>query len=84
MARIINFPVHDLCQNIHDRANLFEADVKHWLRDLAKLKQFGFAAETTPMLQLEADAGVLRQLANALDEHRKQLTQPQRTEHATQ
>ena len=72
------FPVHDLCYRIHQRTNLYEMDVKHWLRNLADLHQSGFAIATTPMLQLEADAGVLRQLANALDEMRKQLTQPEK------
>jgi hypothetical protein len=71
----MSFPVHDLCYRIHQRTNLYEMDVKHWLRNLAALEQHGFRPETTPMLQLEADAGVLRQLANALDDMRKQLTQ---------
>jgi hypothetical protein len=70
------FPVHDLCYRIHQRTNLYEMDVKHWLRNLAALQPSGFHPETTPVLQLEADAGVLRQLANALDDTRKQLTQP--------
>jgi hypothetical protein len=78
---VSNFPVHDLCYRIHQRTNLYEMDVKHWLRNLAESKQSGFSPETTPMLQLEADAGALRQLANSLDEMRKQLTQPEQ-EHA--
>ncbi len=72
------FPVHDLCDRIHTRTNLFEMDVKHWLRMLAELKTRGFSTETTPMLQLEADAGVLRQLANAMDAMRTELTQPEK------
>ena len=77
------FPVHDLCSRIHQRTNLYEMDVKHWLRNLADLHQSGFSKETTPMLQLEADAGALRQLANALDAMRTELTK-QEKEHATQ
>jgi hypothetical protein len=72
-----DYPVHKLCNAIHQRTNLYEADIKHWLRDLAELKEQGFSPETTPMLQLFADTGILRQLANALDEQRKQLTQPE-------
>jgi hypothetical protein len=77
-----NFPIHDLCWRIHQRTNLYEADVKHWLRNLAELNQSGFSPETTPMLQLETDAGVLRQLAILIDNMRTELTQPERTEHA--
>lgn len=73
-----NFPVHDLCHRIHQRTNLYEMDVKHWLRNLAEMKQFGFSRQTTPMLQLEADAGALRQLANAVDAMRTELTQPKK------
>ena len=73
-----NFPTHDLCYRIHQRTNLYEMDIRHWLRNLAELKQSGFSKETTPMLQLEADTGVLRQLANQIDAMRTELTQPEK------
>ena len=72
------FPTHDLCDRIHTRTSLYEMDVRHWLRNLAELHQSGFSPETTPMLQLEADAGALRQLATALDAMRTELTQPEK------
>jgi hypothetical protein len=72
------FPVHDQCSRIHTRTNLYEMDIRHWLRNLAELKQSGFSAETTPMLQLEADAGALRQLANGIDAMRTELTQAEK------
>jgi hypothetical protein len=73
-----DYPVHKLCGAIHQRTNLYEADIKHWLRNLAELKQAGFSPETTPMLQLFADAGALRQLANQVDAMRTELTQPEK------
>jgi hypothetical protein len=73
-----DYQVHKLCNAIHQRTNLFEADVKHWLRNLAELKQSGFSPETTPMLQLFADTGVLRQLCHELDVMRLQLTQTEK------
>ena len=72
------YPVHNLCGHIHNRTNLYEMDVKHWLRNLADMKESGWSPETTPMLQLEADAGVLRQLANAIDAMRTELTKQER------
>lgn len=78
MVAVTEYPVHKLCNAIHQRTNLFEADIKHWLNNLAELNQFGFSAETTPMLQLEADVGALRQLANKLDAMRTELTQPEK------
>ena len=71
------FPVHDLCDRIHSRTNLFEMDVKHWLRNLAELKQSGFSPETTPMMQLRADIRTLRTLADMLDIAETSLTQPE-------
>ena len=77
------FPIHDTCYRIHQRTNLYDMDIRHWLRSLAELTVSGFSPETTPILQLEADAGVLRQLANAIDAMRTELTQPEKEpEHA--
>ncbi len=74
----MSFEVHHICEDLHSRTNMFEMDAKYYLYRLARLEQSGFHPETTPILQLEADAGVLRQLANAIDEQRKQLTQSEK------
>jgi hypothetical protein len=79
-----DFPVHHLCAALHRQVGSFESDAKYWLNELAKLKQFGFAAGTLPMLQLADDARNLRQLADVIEKQRETLTNPERKEYATQ
>ena len=74
----MTFPVHHICAALHSRTNLYEMDVKHWLRNLAELKQSGFSLETTPLLQMTADAKALNALAAAILMQRDELTKPEK------
>ncbi len=79
VVAVMDYPVHNLCMSLHDQTNNYEADVKHWLRKLAELNEFGFAAGTLPVLQLIADARKLRGLADMIDVQVQQLTRKERT-----
>ena len=78
-----DYPIHHLCAALHAQVGSFESDAKYWLNELAKLRQFGFAAGTLPMLQMADDVRNLRQLAAAIEKQREELTK-QEKEHATQ
>ena len=71
------FVVHKLCQKIHTRTNLYEMDVKHWIRKLDESEMQGFSPETTPILQLTHDRQALLELADQIHKSLRQLTQPE-------
>jgi hypothetical protein len=73
-----NYPVHHLCAALHAQVGSFESDAKYWLNELAKLRQFGFAAGTLPMLQMADDVRNLRQLAAAIEKQHQLLMQPEK------
>jgi hypothetical protein len=74
----MTFPVHHLCASLHVQVGSFESDAKHWLAELAKLHEFGFAPTTLPMLQMADDERNLRQLADAIKQQREKLTKPEK------
>jgi hypothetical protein len=68
------YPVHRICADLHHRTNMFEMDAKFYLHQLAELRQSGFDPGTTPMRQLAVDAKALRDLVDAIDAQRNELT----------
>ena len=73
-----NYPIHHLCAALHAQVGSFESDARYWLNELAKLRQFGFAAGTLPMLQMADDVRNLRMLATAIEKQREELMQPEK------
>jgi hypothetical protein len=75
---VTDYPVHHLCNSLHVQTGSFVSDARYWLDELAKLRQFGFAAGTLPMLQMADDVRNLRMLATAIEKQHQLLMQPEK------
>jgi hypothetical protein len=75
---VTDYPVHRLCNSLHAQTGSFVSDARYWLDELTKLRQFGFAAGTLPMLQMADDVRNLRMLATAIEKQHQLLMQPEK------
>jgi hypothetical protein len=72
------YSVHQLSDTIHHHINELETNLGYLLGKMEQLSA-GHSPETLPMIRLEADAKLLRTLAEHMEWVHMQMTAPERT-----